>query len=455
MAKSAPSTRRRFLKNTATSAPLLILPSGTLRGEDRKPNSKLNVAFIGMGGRMQGHVGKTLALQHNVVAFCDVDKRQADASKKRHGEPVAKTKVYEDYRRLLDKEKSVDAVVISTPDHWHAPICRAAIAVGKHVFCEKPLTHTLAEARELRELSRDSKVVTQTGNQGSASGNIRRSMELIRAGFFGEITDIHVWHPKHGSPYGDSRPQGRDAVPQGLNWDFWCGPAPLRPYKKDIYHPAKWRAWYDFGNGALGDFCCHSFNLPLRALDLDYPETISVSGERLGLETFARACTVRYKFPARGKRGPVELNFYTGGDEPPKDTMKHVVDTFGGLPRVGCLLVGTKGQLSAGLWNSQCYVRLNDEAKFFGADKHEQAKTVPETIPRSPGHFDEFANACLGEGKVFADFDHGGHLTEIGLAGIVALRMQREIRWDGVAQRVPGEPGADQYIKREPRRKWL
>ncbi|MEI6534501.1 MAG: Gfo/Idh/MocA family oxidoreductase, partial [Verrucomicrobiaceae bacterium] len=228
MKKASPGsvTRRTFLKSGTAAGSLLILPSGVLRGQDQKPSGRLNVAFIGMGNQIQGHVSQILQLGHNVVALCDVDAGQIAGSQKRHGEGVAKAAVYSDYRVLFEKEKSLDAVVIATPDHWHAPICRAAIQAGKHVYCEKPLTHSIAEARAIRELAKSSKVITQTGNQGSASGNLRRSMELISAGFFGAISEIHAWHPPHGWPSGVDRPQGSDPVPAGLDWDFWLGKAP-------------------------------------------------------------------------------------------------------------------------------------------------------------------------------------------------------------------------------------
>ncbi|MFT4641358.1 MAG: putative dehydrogenase [Verrucomicrobiales bacterium] len=441
--------RRRFL---AAAGATVALPS---HAQVQKPSDKLSIAAIGMGGQIQGHVGKLLKLGHHLAAFCDVDENQIRNSQKRHGDPVAKIHTYKDYRVLFEKEKGIDAVVIATPDHWHMPICRAAMAAGKHIYCEKPLTHSLAEARELREASRASKLITQTGNQGSASPNLRRSMELIAAGVFGDITDIHVWHPVHAPPYGTARPEDADPIPEGLDWDFWCGPAPARPFKAEIYHPAKWRAWYDFGNGTLGDFCCHSFNMPVRALDLDYPEKISVSARKMDQETFPEACTVIYHFAAKGKRGPMKLHFYTGGDVPPESSTKELSATFGGLPRVGCLLEGTKGQLQSGLWNSQCYVRLNDDAKFLGADNHEAEKAIPESIPRSIGHMEEWISACGGEGTCFADFNFGGHLTEIGLAGVVALRMQKEIPWDGPNMKVPGMPEADRFIRTEDRKTYL
>ena len=449
-------TRRSFLKSSGTAAgSLLLLPSGSLLGQERKPGGKLNVAFIGMGGQIQGHVAQIIQLGHNVAAMCDVDTAQMAGSQKRHGEGAAKAALYQDYRVLFEKEKSIDAVVIATPDHWHAPICRAAMQAGKHVYCEKPLTHTIAEARQLRELSKASKVITQTGNQGSASPNLRRSMELIAANFFGPITEIHVWHPEHSWPSGVARPEGSDPVPNNLDWDFWLGTAPVRPFKANTYHPVNWRGWYDFGNGSVGDFCCHGFNMPVRALNLDYPTRIEISGTELGRESFAKACTVRYHFPARGDRGPVKLNFYTGGDLPPEDVTAGLSESFGKLPRTGCLLVGEKGLLESGLWNSDCYVKLKDDKRFTGADNHPAAKEVPQSIPRVKGHMEEWVDACLGGPKVFADFDLGGHLTEIGLAGIVALRLQKNIDWDGPNMRVPGMPEADKFIRKEERKTYL
>jgi len=455
--KSIPAntlTRRSLLKSAGAAGSLLILPGGVLRGQEKKPNAKLNVAFVGMGGQIQGHVSQIVQLGHNVAALCDVDAGQIAGSQKRHGAGIAKAVTYEDYRVLLEKEKSLDAVVIATPDHWHAPISRAAIKAGKHVYCEKPLTHTIAEARQLRELSKASKVITQTGNQGSASANLRRSMELIAANFFGAITEIHVWHPQHSWPSGVDRPEGSDAIPSGLNWDFWLGTAPARPYKANIYHPAQWRGWYDFGSGSLGDFCCHGFNLPVRALNLDYPTKIEISGTGLGKESFAKACTVRYHFPARGARGPVKLIFYSGGDLPPEDVTARLRESTGTLPTTGCLLTGEKGELQCGLWNSDCNVRLNDDKRFVWAGQHPAAKEVPESLPRVKGHLDEWVDACLGGPKVFADFDFGGHLTEIGLAGIVALRLQKSIEWDGPNMKVPGTTEADHFIRVEERGKY-
>jgi len=442
--------RRTFL--AATVALPTILPN-TVFGA----NKRLNIAFIGMGGQVQGHVKNAAQLGHNVVAFCDVDHRQIASSQTRHQDQTGTVKAYTDYRQLLEKEKTLDAVVVATPDHWHAPICTAAMHAGRHVFCEKPLTHTIAEARALRELARESKVVTQTGNQGSASSNLRRSIELIQAGLFGQISNVHVWHPAHGWPNGVSRPAGSDAVPQGLNWDFWCGPALVRPYKADIYHPAKWRGWYDFGNGSMGDFCCHSFNMPVRALKLGYPTRVEISKvKKAGLESYAQAVTHTFHFAADGDRAPVNLIYYTGGEDmPPKPLMDQVVGTFGSVPRVGAVVEGEHGLLNAGLWNSQCYVKMKGDKRFRGHGNHPEASKVPQRLPRVPGHFQEWTDAILDNGKTFAPFEIGGQLTEIGLAGIVALKLQRNLDWDGQAMKAKGVPEADALVRKQKRSRWL
>jgi len=442
-------TRRNFLKSAGASAGALCLqPSGLFAAATKKPGDKLNIGFIGTGNQCFGHLGRTLHLGHNVAAFCDVDANQITKARHHAGDGAAKATDYNNYLDMLRKEQDLDAVVICTPDHWHAKISMAAIEAGKHVFCEKPLTHTLGESRQLRSLAQNSKVITQTGNQGSASGNFRRSIELIQAGLFGNITEIHVWHPQHDWPSGIDRPEGSDPVPEGLDWKAWLGPAPERPYKAGIYHPINWRGWYDFGGGSLADFCCHAFNLPVRALELLYPERIEISGTELGKESFAKSCTVSYHFPARGSRPPVKMHFYSGGDLPPEEATAGHRATFGSLQRTGCILVGEKGQLQSGLWNSDCYVMLDGDERFLGEGNHPVAREIPISLPRVQGHLDEWFDACLGGPKVFSDFDFGGHLTEIGLAGIVALRVGKSIDWDGEAMKVPGMPEADRFIRR-------
>jgi len=450
-------SRRKFIGTVAKTAAVsfampFIVPSRIWGGES--PNAKLNIACIGCGGQMQGDMAEAASFGHNIVALCDVDNARIDATRGRHGKIVESAKVYSDYRKMFDREKSIDAVIIATPDHWHALLATAAIKAGKHVYCEKPLTHTVAEARALGELAKRSKVVTQTGNQGSASVNFRRSMELITAGLIGEVKEVHMWHPVHGWPSGTDRPAGEDQVPAGLDWNFWLGPTPVRSYKSNIYHPAQWRGWYDFGGGSLADFCCHAFSMPVRALELDYPDKIEVSGTNLGKESFASSCKVHFVFPARAGRGAVSIFFYSGGTMPPPEATAGMAETFGQVRENGCLLKGEKGTLAAGLWNNECYVKLNEEQKFRGADNHDAAKLVPVSLPRAPGnsHMREWTEACRGAAKTFSPFEIGGHITEIGAAGVVALRVGHDIKWDGPKMKSPGLPEADVFVKAQSRK---
>jgi predicted dehydrogenase len=445
-------TRRRFLGTGAAGMAAAALLPRRVFGAETAAKTRLNVAAIGLGGMMGTNLRQVAGLGQNVIALCDVEEGRIQQARSWIGATEARG--YKDYRTLLEAEPTLDAVIIATPDHWHAPIVLAAMQAGKHVYCEKPLAQLLPDVRRIRELTRRSKVVTQTGNQGSASNNLRRNIELIQAGVIGPVHDIHIWHPSHGWPSGVDRPEGEDPIPAGLDWDFWIGPAPMRPFKRGVYHPEKWRGWYDFGSGSIGDFSCHAFNLPVQALQLEYPTKIEVSGTELGRESFAKTCTLRYRFPKRGNRGPVTMHFYSGGDMPPAEVLKPVVDAFGGPGRTGCLLVGEKGVISAGLWNSDGYIKLNDDARFSGIFQHEAAKAVPRAFVESPGHMAEWVRACLGGPKTYSDFDIGGHLTELGIAGAVALRMGRDIKWDGVRMRVPGDRKADAFIRPPVRPGW-
>ncbi len=449
-------TRRRLLCTTvAAAAPALLSgPAATSAGRGTA-RVRLNVACIGLGGQMQRHL-KEIASdpRQHLVAVCDVDEARIARSAAAAPTAMRSARVYKDFQKLLADEHGLDAVVVATPDHWHSAICTASIRAGKHVYCEKPLAHSVAEARRLRELSRRSQVVTQTGNQGSASGNLRRCIELIQAGLFGQIREVHVWHQHHSFPSGVDRPNGEDPVPTGFDWDFWLGPAPVRPFKRYYYHPFKWRGWYDFGGGSLADFCCHAFNLPVRALKLDYPTTIQVEGKSLDKESFPTACTVGYRFPKRGNLAPVLMNFYTGGAMPVAAVTTDLAATFGAVPAIGCLLVGTEGSISAGLWNTDGHMKLKPDKTFRGLNTHEAARSIPVSLPRTEGHMREWVGACLGGPRTFSDFDIGGHLTEIGLAGVLALRIGHDIAWDGRAMRVPDVPEADDLVAPEPRQGW-
>ena len=461
-------SRRRFVQAAAAAGIGLptILPSGILAGQS--PNERLSFACIGMGGQMRGYLVPELGkIDQQIVAICDVDQRQRDSALQAKG--LTNAKSYHDYRELLDKETGVDAVIIATPDHWHVPICQAALQAGKHVYCEKPLAHSIAECRALEKLAKSHpKLATQTGNQGCSTEGFRRSFEVIQSGLLGTITEVHVWHPGHAWPNGVDRPAKSDPVPEGLDWSFWLGKAPARPYNNEIYHPGKWRGWYDFGGGSMADFCCHGFQLAYRALELDAPTRIEATGEDMGHESYPTRCTVTFDFAAKEKRGPVKLVFYSGDKHVPPD---HI--TKGPVGSTGCLIVGSEGTLSAGLWNTDCNVRLKGASDFQGANQPEVAK-IAKTQPRidtevlkwdpkraakgerprwsqvNNSHMFEWVLACAGDAKSYSPFEIGARITEVGMLGVLALRMQKPIVWDAEKRQAVGLPEADEIIDPKP-----
>jgi predicted dehydrogenase len=452
------SSRRGFLKSSAAavataalSRPLIL--SGA-QANSTRANSQLNLALVGCGGQGRGVMRGLLSSGAHLVALCDPDQEmihraRADALEP-GGEATKDARAYEDYRQLLADASTFDAVLIGTPDHWHAPLCKAFMEAGKHVYCEKPLTHSVAEARELRELSRRLPVVTQMGNQGSASNSLRRCTEIIRAGALGKIREIYHWGI--GVTANEGRPEGEDPVPSGFNWDLWVGPSALRPFKKDVYHPARWRSWFDFGNGGLADFCCHAMNLPLRALDLGYPERITVN-LRDGQQLPDKAA-VEYHFPARGELPPVTL-FWQGSGKPSADVLQPLTEVYGDKVPDGLLIVGELGCIYTSHWNTGGLIRLQDDARLTDVLRHEGTREIPETLPRNTNHGGEWLDACRGEGTTFSDFDRGGMLTEVGLAGVVGIRAGKDLVWDGANMQATNAPEAARFIRTEHRTDWL
>jgi predicted dehydrogenase len=456
--------RRKFLAAAAAAGIIApnILPSRVWAGPS--PNERLSFACIGMGGQMRGYlVPELMKLDQHIVAMCDVDQRQLDGAKQAKG--LTEAKLYSDYRELLDQESGVDAVIIGTPDHWHVPIALAALAKGKHVYCEKPLAHSVAECHALGEAAKSRpQLATQTGNQGCSTEGFRRSMEVIQAGLLGKITEVHVWHPAHSWPNGVERPEQSDAIPEGLDWEFWLGTAPSRPYNNGIYHPAKWRGWYDFGGGSIADFCCHGFQLAYRSLELVAPTRIEATGENLGHESYPTRCTITYDFPANASRGPIKLTFYSGDKNLPPAEI-----TQGPVGSTGCLIVGSEGTLSAGLWNTDCNVRFKGAKEFSGAGHPEIAK-LAKTQPRidtealkwdpkraaqgqrpkwsavNNSHMFEWVLACAGDAKSYSPFEIGSRITELGMLGVLALRMQQPIVWDATQRQAVNLPAAQAII---------
>jgi len=470
-------SRREFIRLGGVGAASVAFGvPALLRGA--APNSKLNVAFIGLGGQGRSRLKEALGSNLiNIVALCDADTASLDAAKAEIAKHDATLKLdaiqlYSDYRKLLANEKSVDAVVIATPDHWHALIAKASLLAGKHVFCEKPLTHTISEARELRTLAAQSKLITQMGNQGSASKNLRRGIEVIQSGILGKVLEVHCWAGGVGCHPGLAMPTAGDPIPAGFNWDEWIGPAPTRLYKNGYYHPWNWRGWLDFGSGPMGDFGCHNMNLPVRALKLDYPVAIDINAELMGLPTYPAKARIDYHFAQRGDLSPIILTWYDGGRRPdPALIPKELTTYFDGLETTstdkngktvtkkssigdGVLVLAENGFTYGGPWNGADYVFLKADPKLWGILNHPACKSIAKTLPDSPGHMREWIDACLGGKPVFSDFETGGHLTEIALSGVVALKTGKDLDWDGQAMKARNTTDADQYIHAQYREGW-
>lgn len=438
------SNRRDFLKRT-TGAGLLICSPQVAFGY--KANERLNVAAIGIGGMGEGNVNNVSS--ENLVAFCDVDERRSSRSRKRH----PKVKVYQDFRLMLaEKEKEIDAVVVSTPDNTHAVAAITAMKMGKHVYCEKPLTRTVYEARMMRLTAQANKVVTQMGNQGSASEGVRRATEWGMAGTVGPVKEAYLW-VGDGDGGTKSLPTDKPDVPKELNWDLWLGPATERAYHPS-YLPFTWRGWRHFGSGGLGDMGCHTGNFLFRclklpelwALDADTPKEsrlIKVEGEATGVhvEGYPSACRVHFHIPARGDLPPVKLTVSSGVPMRPAKELLHG-EALGGF---GALLVGSKGSIySSNPWNTSSML----------LPKNNSLEQPPKTIPRGVGHHREWINACKGQGKTFSPFDIGGPLTElIQLANVGGIAGE-PFTFDPATGKITGSEKASALLHRPYRKGW-
>ena len=425
-------SRRRFLYGSAAlGAAALFAGPSLLRGRDL--NGKLNIGMIGLGGKSGDNL-KGIAGE-NVVALCDVD----GASLERIAAQYPQATKHRDFRRLLE-QKDIDAVVVTTPDHIHAVASIAAMKLGKHVYCEKPLTHSVWEARELRKAARQYKVATQMGNGGHASESVREAVEWIQAGVVGKVREVHAWSNRPIWPQGIARPNDTPPAPGSLDWDLWIGPAPMRPYHP-AYHPFKWRGWWDFGTGALGDMGCHIIDAAFWALDLGAPSTVEAESSGVNEETAPTWSIVRYQFAARGTLPPVKFTWYDGGKLPARELTELPADQK--LMDNGSLFVGDKGKL---LFERGKPLRILPERKEF--------KPPPKTVPRSPGHYKEWIDACKGGPAAMSNFDYAGPLTEMVLLGNVALRAGRKIEWDSAKLQVANMPEAARFVRREYRDGW-
>ena len=451
--KTATTSRRDFLAATAATAfSFTIVPRHVLGGPGQTPPSeRLNVAGIGCGGMGGGDIATITKLGANFVALCDVDETRAAGTFNAH--PQARR--YKDFREMLDKEaKNIDAVTVGTPDHIHAVASMAAIKAGKHVYCQKPLTHTLHECRELTKAAKAAGVMTSMGNQGHASEGSRLTNEWIQAGVIGEVREVHVWSDRAGKLWkqGIGRPADMPPVPSTLDWNLWLGPIRERPYSP-AYAPVGWRGWWDFGTGALGDMGCHIIDHPVWALNLGAPTSVEarttldgtlLEKNQINFETYPVAAIITYEFPARGNLPPVRMTWYDGGLMPPTP-----VEMSSGqrLPDNGVLYVGSKGKMFHGSHGGM--------PQLLPGKLLEEAKAIPKTMDRSPGHYEEWVLACKGGKRPVANFDYSGPMTETVLLGVLSLRSPgTRLEWDSDNLKVKNAPDLNQYVHTEYRKGW-
>ncbi|HTL59221.1 MAG TPA: Gfo/Idh/MocA family oxidoreductase [Candidatus Limnocylindrales bacterium] len=454
-------TRRQFLYYSAVAAGAISLPA-YVKASPRVlgAGDKLRIASVGAGGKGRSDIQHCSAEQ--IVAICDADENMAASALK----AIPNAKFYSDWREMLEKEQNnIDAVTVSTPDHLHACVASAAMKLGKHVYCQKPLTQTVYEARYLRRLAKEQGVITQMGNQGSSEDGLRRAVEVVHAGLIGSVQQIHVWTNRPIWPQGIVRPAGQDPVPPNFKWDLWLGPAAQRPFKAGVYHPFKWRGWFEFGTGAMGDMACHTANMPFRAAKLGYPRLVELlDHSELNPDTYPKTAKIRFVFPPREGLPETEFFWYDGNPRdktcaplrPSDEVTKDIKELLEKVPDAGCLLIGEKGQIfSPDDYGARFFIKLNDEKEFVNGTTHEGAKAVPVSLPRNTLASDtdakqhlEWIAACKGGPIPYSNFDIAAYLTEIILLGCVALRVGKKLEWDGPNMKATNAPEAAQFVKR-------
>jgi len=468
-----PSTtlsRRSFVGTSAlASAGFMIVPRHVLGGQGyQAPSDTVNIAGIGIGGKGHSNLSGASGLSNgkileNVVALCDVDDERGARTFKEY----PKAKRYRDFRKMLDEMgNDIDAVMVSTPDHFHAVAAMPCIQLGKHVYVEKPLTHNVYEARMLTEAAREKGIISQMGNQGSSGDDIRRIEEWIQAGVIGEIREVHAWTNRPVWPQGLRRPTEKHPIPDTLDWDLWLGPAQNRPYHP-TYLPFSWRGWWDFGTGALGDMACHIMDPAVRALKLGYPDSVeayaSTYTEDWQQYTFEESppnsSMIRYEFPEREGMAPVTLTWYDGGLMPwrPAELKdgEQMGDSGGGV-----LFVGDKGKMVCDTYGRN--PRLLPTALM--ADFKEPTPTIPRV---EGNHQQSWIQAIKGGPAPSSHFDYAGKLSEIVLMGNLAIRSffiqegkdktftgRKKLLWDGENMKITNYEPANRYVKRDYRKGW-
>lgn len=446
--KTPSITRRGFLKSSALATGFLAFPFVS-RNNVLGANSKLNIAAIGAGGK--GAVDVRCCATENIVALCDVDDVRAGATFEKY--PSAKR--FKDYRLMFDEmEDEFDAVTISTPDHAHAQPALMAINALKHVYLQKPLAHTVYEARIIARMANAKRVVTQMGNQGHCHPDSRRLVELIQAGVIGEVKEIHVWTDRPIWPQGVSVPVDFEQIPESLDWNLWLGPATLRPYSKE-YVPFNWRGFWSFGTGSIGDMGCHNMDLAFWALKLKDPKSVKLL-KQVGKTSDSPATSsitrwefpkIRWRLPEPGKRSAVDLTWYDGGLKPDPKLVKRDE-----LPPNGCIMVGKDDTLFVPMyWGA---------GEFLSGARMDDFKEVERTLPRFPGadqdndyaHHQEWIESIKGNGEALSNFDYAGPMTEAVLLGNVAMRVGGKIKWDPKTMRITNNRDANRYLQKEYRK---
>ncbi len=421
--------RRDFLTSTAAGGAGLLFLKNSQSAWSYQANERLSIGIIGAGGR--GAANLQAVSSEQVIALCDVDVRRAAASFARYPDAAK----YRDYRELLDElEPQLDAVVVSTANHVHAPASVTAMRMGKHVYCEKPLSHSVHEARVAASVASEQKVATQMGTQIHATENFRRIVELLRGGAIGQVSECHCWLRGGGSA-GD-RPRETPPIPSGLDWDLWLGPAPYRPYHS-CYVPHDWHYWWDFGGGAFGNMGCHYLDLPFWALELRHPTTIQADGPPPHPESTPASQHVRYVFPI-ADGAPVEVTWTHGKTAPAVFAKNDLPGWAWGV------FVGTEGMLLASY----------SQRMLWPAAKFADYQPPEPSIAPSVGHHREWIEACKTGSPTTCNFDYSGAITEAMLLGNVAYRIGESLEWDGTRMKVTNCPPANDYLRREYREGW-
>ncbi|MBK9140655.1 MAG: Gfo/Idh/MocA family oxidoreductase [Verrucomicrobia bacterium] len=436
-------SRRHFLH--AVAGCFLVRPAVVGRAAQSPPSGRLNLACVGVGGRGADNLASLRG--QNIVALCDVDEARAAASVKAF--PGAR--FFRDWRRLLDAVgNEIDAVVVSTPDHTHAVVASAAMDLGKHVYCEKPLAHSLHEVRYLTEKARRKNLATQLGNQGHSSESIREFVEMIRSGAIGVVREVHAFVGNSYRPRNYTvRPAERPPVPPTLDWDLWLGPAPERPYHP-VYLPGKWRGWVDFGTGITGDWVCHVLDPIYWALELDAPsavraEAVDYDDAGVRAETFPAGAKITFEFPARGNRAPLKIVWHEGSVAPPRPAE---LEEKRQLPGIGAIIIGDQGKVLHGSHGAA-------GAQLLPRARWDAYQRPPKTLPRSKGHYEDWVAACQGGAPATSNFNYGGPLTEVALLGVAALRFNGErLEWDSAALRFKNHDAANALINPPCRGGW-